>query len=378
MSLELDAWSVVVTGAAGLIGRVLCATLARQGAAVIAVDAAGLGEPDGTAAGLRLWSGDAAALPSWNSLAEGTPDAPRRGVVHLAGWADAGRCAADPEGAYAANVRLVEVVRAWAARQGCASFLLPSTGYVYGDALGRAATEADAVPEPEACENVYVRTKLLAEQALRAAAADRTDRTDAAGGDGASSRAGPGRTSAMRRVVARLSNVYGPRSGENTVVGRTLAAVRQGRAPVLRDLTPVRDFIHVDDVGEGMARLLTMEPAKPAAAPDQALDHGPDRTSDCASGRVADATEYEAFNLSTGVATPIGDLAAAACEAAGITWPPLGAEPAARDGAQERTDHAPPRSYLVLRNDRLRARLGWTPRMNLCAGLRQCLGVPTA
>jgi nucleoside-diphosphate-sugar epimerase len=62
-------------------------------------------------------------------------------------------------------------------------------------------------------------------------------------------------------VIARESNPVGPGMGDHLLCGtvaRQVVAIEQGRqAPVLelRDLTPVRDFLHVDDAAAAIWHL---------------------------------------------------------------------------------------------------------------------------
>ena len=95
---------------------------------------------------------------------------------------------------------------------------------------------------------------------------------------------------------------------------------------------PQRDFIYCEDVVEGLIRLLI-------------------------SGQEPGC---RIFNLSTGKATSIGQMAKMVCRIAGIKSQPI--ESGAGDAGKN--------SRLVLANDRLAERTRWSPAFTLEMGLR--------
>ncbi len=347
----------VVFGACGFLGRELVRLLLDSGARVLGVDTrpwpgalpegyaheaggeAALGQAAAFLrqgrAGLAGCSGSCSAgqggLPPGPPLGEegydcagAAQDAGRAGLAaffHMAGLADAGACQKNPELARRLNVDLVAEALAALSGVACA-FVFPSTGIVYGDALGRPAREDD--PLLPAAQ--YARGKIEAEGLVRAAC-----------------HAGP-----LRGAIARLSNLYGPGGGENTVLGRVLAQVRRGEPLRVWDESPVRDFLHVADAAEGLLRLgLAANALVPGSL---------------ASGPLAEGGCLTA-NLSTGAGTRIGALLDLAAELFHTSRLPQEREP----------DPAARVSSLVLDNARLTALTGWRPGIGLAQGLHGCL-----
>lgn len=154
---------VLVTGAAGFVGRALCAHLAACGAAVVALSRsapAGSGTPGVTAHVADF--GDAAALAA---RLDGCDT-----VIHLAGRAHVMHdTVADPLAAFReVNVGLTERLLLLAARAGVRRFIFVSSIGVNGNrSNGAALTEADA-PAPH---DLYAISKWEAEQRVLALAA---------------------------------------------------------------------------------------------------------------------------------------------------------------------------------------------------------------
>ena len=238
---------------------------------------------------------------AWRSLRR-----ERGATVHLAGMADAGACRLDPAAASVANVALTRHVAELSVRLGMDRLVFPSTAHVYGDQGFWPVDESSAL-DPI---GVYAETKVEAEAVLE------------------------GMSGALTCVVARLSNVYGARSNPVTAMGRVLDQIRKTGIVSLRSFAPIRDFIFLGDVVDGLIELVAMPDAKP----------------------------FEVLNLSTGQPTSLGDIARMAMEVAGLAGEPICEE--ATDGAS---------SYLVLDNGRLRSRTGWSPSVDLRAGLEACL-----
>ncbi len=188
--------------------------------------------------------------------------------------------------------------------------VFPSTRYVYDRALGR---EAYREEDPVAPRGVYAEGKWRAEQALVRLA----------------------REAGLGLRVARLANLYGPDGHPDTVPQRALAQAVAGGPLSLRDPGPVRDFLHVADAAAALVAL--------ALAPD-------------------DEAAPVVYNVASGVGTSVGELARLVAALAGLGAPSFARPPAA----------GPP-DRLVLANRRIRAALGWVPRLDLRAGLEQSL-----
>lgn len=282
---------IVVTGAGGFLGRAVRRVLEARGQECIAVD----------------WR--AAQAPWERALAEAMRRAgPGAVCLHLAGMADASACRQDPGAAFAANVTLAWTVLAAMEQAGATRIVLPSTAYVYGE---HADVDLDE-SMPLAPRSVYAHTKATAEALV----------------------ANWARATGGQAVRARLSNLYGPGMTDRTVLGR-LASQLRNRAPVsLRDLSPVRDFLWLDDAATALADLCTV-----------ALDPGQTLT----------------VNVSTGKGASVGDAVR------------LGLELTGRSLEAPETPPGPPSSRLVLDNAALAAATGFVPSTELRQGLRALL-----
>ena len=249
------------------------------------------------------------SVESLNARRPAAPKRPADYFFHLAGQADASKCEADPKAAHEANVALTGRMLDYCRRHRIGVFVLPSTAYVYGSVLKRPARETDAARP----QSRYPKTKIVAEALLAKACA----RGKLAG------------------VSARLSNVYGPGMRAATVAGTVIAQLKKGREPKVRDLSPVRDFIFVDDAVEGMIRLAS----------------------------AARRGRFLAVNVSTGKGVSVARLAETARRAAGRSPRAV----AAANGPA-----------LILDNRRLARLTGWRPKTSLRRGLAACLAKPYA
>ena len=133
----------LVTGAGGMLGTDLVATVASRGEPVTGIDRAGL---DVT---------DAAAVT--DAIARGRPDV----VVNCAAWTAVDEAEAAEERALAVNGAGVANLAAACARSG-ARLVQVSTDYVFAGDAGRPYAEDD-VPAPR---TAYGRTKLAGERAV--------------------------------------------------------------------------------------------------------------------------------------------------------------------------------------------------------------------
>lgn len=225
---------VVVSGAAGFIGRSLCAHFAASGRPHRRIVCTL--PPAGSMGGEFFALGDLAATPEARLAAavEGA-DA----VVHLAGRAQVGDETAPAAAAamHLANVVATERLARAAARAGVRRFVLASTIKVHGEASapGR-PLHADA---PYAPQDAYAQSKVDAERALAAACAG----TD------------------MASVILRLPLVYGPGVTGNFL---TLLDAVARRAPLpLSSIDNRRDLLYVGNLAAAIAALLdVVEPPR--------------------------------------------------------------------------------------------------------------------
>ena len=217
---------VLVTGADGFVGRHLVRALSAE--RYVVAEAHG----PGASSGLGLDVRDAAAVSA--RLQREAPDA----VVHLAGMSSVAASHADPVGAFDVNARgALNILAALRNHAPAARLLLVGSGEVYG-ALeeGRPADES----APTRPLSPYAASKLSAEVlALQ-----------------------HHRAYGLDVVAVRPFNHVGPGQDAAFVLpsmARQLALVRAGQAePVLRvgNLSPVRDFSHVEDVVQGYLLML--------------------------------------------------------------------------------------------------------------------------
>jgi UDP-glucose 4-epimerase len=217
--VQLAGQHVLVTGGAGFIGRAVVEALRRAGARVTVADAEAHPDP-----AVATVVGDLtdprvrdAAVP------EGLD-----GIVHLAAATSVLRSVDDPAGVYQANVEVTAGLLELARVRGVGRFLLSSTNAVVGD-VGDATIHEDVPLRPL---TPYGATKAACEMLL----------------------SGYAGVYGMAACALRLTNVYGPgMSRKDSFVARLLRAARAGASvQVYGDGTQRRDFVHVDDVVQGL------------------------------------------------------------------------------------------------------------------------------
>jgi len=312
MGINLSDYSVIVTGAAGFLGRRLVRRLLECGAQVMSIDLKAppveMKDFSQETAKYQHWTGD---LDDEAFIAKAFKEIEDQGkkyytLFHMAGLSHVGMCQAEPLNAYRTNVlNLVKVLDA-CRNAGINRIIFPSTALVYGENRERVLIESDTVNP----QNIYASTKLAAEAVIQGYAESYGFSCD----------------------IARFSNVYGPEANRDTAVSIAFRQVLNGGAILLKTHTPVRDFILCQDAVEGMIRLLISGNEKGC--------------------RI--------LNVSTGVATSIGRMVEMLYEIANeeshIEQP---AQPT------EQID-----STLVLSNAKLSKRTNWVPEYTLKLGLR--------
>ncbi len=253
----------LVIGASGLVGGALVRVLERSGVAVVAAGhSRAAGAPGAPGESVKLDVRDPAAVE--RAIATATPD-----VVFLAVNVPGGvdRCEEQPDEAYAVNVAGTRHVASACARHG-ATLVYYSTDYVFDGKSGPYA-EADP-PNPV---SVYGRTKLEAEQALRALAPRHLIvRTTAVyGWDRAS------RNFAMQ-VWERLGAGQGMRVPDDQLCNPTLAEylaeatlrlVQQGAEGVVNVVG--KDRVSRAELGRQLARAMALDAASIAPVPTSEL-----------------------------------------------------------------------------------------------------------
>ncbi len=306
-----SAKKALVTGGAGFIGSHVADALAAAGYAVTVLDDLSSGRRSNVGTGIQLTELDIRSAAAADLVRTGGFAV----ICHLAAQIDVRKSVADPVADADRNVlgtlNLLEAARS-ASRPPRVVFS-STGGAVYGDFGAPPSGEQDA-KDPE---SPYGIAKLAAEYYL----------------------AYYGRVHGMDVAALRYSNVYGPRQdphGEAGVVAIFCERLLNGESlTVFGDGRQTRDYVFVGDVAR--ANVLAADRPLPAA------------------GRLDD----RAFNIGTGVATSVLDLAGTLQRAAGratsITHAP------ARKGEQQRS---------FVRVSKAADALGWTPAVALDEGLR--------
>ena len=302
---KLRGLAVVVTGAGGFIGSALAAGLLARGATVRALAGAPGQDTSKLPAAVEPVHADIGDQAMLDHLA-----ADASVCFHLAGPPSvAGSFGAPAEYARVhvlGTMAMLEACR----RAGVRRFVYLSSAEVYG----RAGTEPVAEDRPPAPRSPYAAAKAAAEQYVGAW----------------------GRASGLECVVLRPFSVYGPGLAGHSVLGTILRQVCGREEIVLADLRPVRDFVFLDDVVEGILRAAVLPV--------------PGRT----------------FNLGTGVGTSVEALAGTAMRAVGVTVP-LRCDPALRRPSEAEIHH------LVADPAGAAEALGWRAHVGLEEGLRRTI-----
>lgn len=306
---SLSEYGFLVTGACGFLGSHLVQALLDKEAFVVGVDSSS--EAPEYFHELTKNSPFHFIHGSFNEKSKETlsmllsEEREKKAVFHMAGLAHAGECEKDPVKAFESNVLLTFQVLEFCRQNKIGKFIFPSTGLVYGDHLKRKAVEEDLLSP----QNIYTATKLSAEVLIRSYS----------------------KSYGLSCIIARLGNIYGPGSHSDTVVSTIINQVRHAGKIIVHDLTPVRDFIYIDDVIEGLVHLL-VSIARP---------------------------ECYIVNLSTGTGTSILNLAKMASRIASVP----------NTLVQPQGNSEPSNSTLVLDNSLLLKITGWKPIYTLSEGL---------
>jgi len=226
---------IAVTGGCGFIGSHVVDHLIRDGHDVAVLDVG------------QRWLNPRAEYRHADIFEAAALDATMAGadaVFHLAGAADVNDVAADPVWAVRLNVegttRVLEAARA----AGVARFVLASTVWVYGAAIGRGELTEDAPIDLSSPGHVYVATKLAAELLVH------------------SYREMYG----QHFTILRYGIPYGPRMREALVVARFVRAAMTGQPITIAGTgEQQRNYVFVEDLADAHVRALA-----PAAA-DQTL-----------------------------------------------------------------------------------------------------------
>ena len=303
---------VLVTGGAGFIGSHVSDVFIANGWTVEIIDNLSSGKRSNVPTAATLHELDVRSPEASRIVQDGAFDA----IVHLAAQIDVRRSVSDPLFDASVNIlgslNILESVRN-SNRPHQTRVVFSSTGgAIYGDL----ATPPTVEITPKEPDSPYAIAKLAVEHYLSYYT----------------------RIHGLETVVIRFGNVYGPRQdphGEAGVVAIFCGRVMQNRPlTIFGDGTQTRDYVHVTDVAEAAFLVATT-----TLPPVQRLD---DR----------------AFNIGTGSATSVVDLAQVLLDAAGANVP---------------IEFAPRRAGELqdscLSVDKARDVLGWSPRITLAEGL---------
>jgi UDP-glucose 4-epimerase len=298
---------LLVTGGAGYIGSVVAHQLLRGGHETVVLDNLSKGHEKALPEGARFVKGDLLdAEGTRDALAEGFD-----GVLHFAALSLVGESVGQPERYYRNNVcgtlNLLEAMR----DAGVPRLVFSSTAAVYG--------EPEEVPIPETSPtlptNPYGGSKLAVDQMIRAVAEAR----------------GLAATSLRYFNVAGASGRFGEdHHPETHLIPLVLQAASGAQDSVkifgtdypTRDGTPVRDYIHVEDLGR--AHLLALEAAEPG--------------------------EHRVYNLGNGAGFSVLEVIETARRVTGRHIEAVGSPRRPGDP-----------SVLVASSEKIRSELGWKP-----------------
>lgn len=315
MTGNLSEYHFVVTGASGFIGKPLVNRLLVSDAKILGIDTKSSSryENEKNIKNIDNYQFLHTTLESSiKEIKSFLSDVPQKNriVFHMAGIADAGICNHNPESAYKYNVdltyQLLEICRSVKG----ATIIFPSTGLVYGNLLQRPATEDD----PVLSASMYTASKISAESIVMAYSYNYY----------------------CPSIITRLSNIYGPGASKNTVVGKIINQVENGRTIQVLDPEPVRDFIFLNDVVEALIKLFSIADKKPSTI----------------------------VNISSGIGHTVGqvvDIANAVTAHTGEIEKQYKINKVFTD-------------YLVLSNNKLNEITGWTPPTSLYDGLKKSIG----
>jgi UDP-glucose 4-epimerase len=265
---------VLVTGGAGFIGSHVSDVFIANGWTVEIIDDLSSGKLSNIPAAATLHEVDVRSPQASRIVQDGRFDV----IVHLAAQIDVRRSVADPLFDASVNIvgslNILESVRSSSRPQQTRVVFSSTGGAIYGDL----ATPPTVETTPKEPDSPYAIAKLAVEHYLSYYT----------------------RIHGLETVVIRFGNVYGPRQDPHGEAGswRSCGRLMQNRPlTIFGDGTQTRDYVHVTDVAEAAFLVATT-----TLPPVQRLD---DR----------------AFNIGTGSATSVVDLARVLLDAAGADVP---------------------------------------------------------
>lgn len=305
--MDLRGNRIVVTGGAGFIGSHLCRELLDRGAEVHAFDNFFAGKRSLVPDGGEVRDVDIHRAEVADAIVDADPD----GIVHLAAIHYIPYCNEHPEESFRVNVMGTRnVLRGARAVEELKGVVFTSTAAVYPPRDGPNAEDSLVGPI-----DIYGETKLVGEDLMRLFATD----------------------TGVRTASARLFNTYGPKETNPHLVPVVVEQVQDGKRTIqLGNLSPSRDFIHVDDVSRALCAMLTEFDG-----------------------------EYRSYNVGTGVEHSVRGVVQRTSDALG--------EEIEIEQDRRRIREAD-REHLRADVTRIREELDWSPRVSLEEGLERLLG----
>lgn len=315
MAVGAGFWSgrtVLVTGAAGLLGGWLCRHLIGEGAHVVGLD---LDWPHGAILSpdepVNRLDGDVRDRETVErALGEHGADV----VVHLAAQTQVGVANEDPVSTFEHNILGTWVVLDACRRSGSVqSVVVASSDKAYGDRGGEAYVESDAL----AARHPYAASKTCTDVLAQTYA----------------------ESYGLPVGISRCGNMYGGGDLEwERIVPGTIRSLLRSERPIVRsDGRFVRDYLYVEDAAEGVALL-----AQAVAERDD--------------------LRGAAFNLAAGTRLSVLELVERIRELSGVDLEPEILDEAVNEIREQRVDAT-----------KARAELGWQPRHTLDEGLRSSI-----
>lgn len=303
---------VLITGGAGFIGSHVADLFLARDHAVDIIDDLSSGKRENVASAATLHVADVRSPEASTIIREGEYDA----ILHFAAQMDVRRSVADPLFDASVNImgtlNLLESLRGTPRAKRTRFVFVSTGGAVYGDL----ASPPNGEGTPKEPDSPYAISKLASEYYMAYAA----------------------RIHGMETAALRFANVYGPRQdahGEAGVVSIFCGRILDGQPlRIFGDGEQTRDYVYVGDVAQSAFLAAT------AALPP------------------VGGVDARSFNIGTAVETSVLDLANKLREQASSNVP-LEFLPK-RPGESQRS---------VLRVDKARALLGWTPATSLNEGL---------
>jgi CDP-glucose 4,6-dehydratase len=304
--------SVLVTGAAGLLGSWIARDLLESGATVLGLDNA-WGGPRATIPpeGVERIDGDIRdARLVRDLLNDRTVDT----VIHLAAQTLVGPAIDDPVDTFSNNIE-----GSWTVLDACRTtgkvrrIVVASSDKAYGDASGRPYREEMALRPRHPYDTSKAVTDILAQTYAH--------------------------TYGVPAAISRCGNLYG--GGDlnwSRIVPGTIRSVLEGAAPIVRsDGTFVRDYLYVRDASLGLLALADAVGARPEI-------------------------RGQAFNFAAGARMPVLDVVRRILALMGSDLEPIVQGLPLKEIPEQRVSAA-----------RARRVLGWRPRTTIESGLRETI-----